>query len=657
MAGDESETNYNATVSAPVADSGGKAEPQYASAKISVWWDIENCQVPKGCDPHAIAQNITSALVKMNYCGPVSISAYGDTNRIPSSVQMGLSSTGISLNHVPAGVKDASDKKILVDMLFWAVDNPAPANYLLISGDRDFSNALHQLRMRRYTILLAQPQKASAPLVAAAKSVWLWLSLASGGAPQPKGESSHLACNHASNVERIQNPVSEPNRLNQLTVSNSEDLTMGYQNINATERVGDLKHKGKYVLKTENQPNISRSSSSAVTVSECKNNQPLKPAQSHMKLFRKAPHEFFSSSEPIVSTSRSTPNLPSNQDILGSYKRNSNEIPQDLHHPSRSSNLHMQSMSGPDIMPLPGSHTDICQEMPSYSNRSKLSSVQNSIHDIHKRHSSQYPTNVKSTPVCHLQTREDSNLSTTKSPNLGSLHAPPIGHNPHGGQASHNKNLNQRHPFSLEHTLSSTSTGILNTSFNDFRGVKGCPPASKYAQGLIDVILLTLNTLKLEKVMPTEENITDCISYGDPRYRTTDVKKALDCAIKHRMVSKQSLGLLQFYVGRNEKLWKCVNILGGSLNQYPKATWDGIKKFLISSSGRSAILASQCRYEASLILRKECLKELKLGDVLQILNTIITAKKWIIHHQSGWQPVTITLTETRDDTGSRGSGV
>ncbi|CAL5400052.1 unnamed protein product [Camellia sinensis] len=52
---------------------------QYEKAKISVWWDIENCQVPKGCDPHAIAQNISSALVKMNYCGPVSISAYGDT--------------------------------------------------------------------------------------------------------------------------------------------------------------------------------------------------------------------------------------------------------------------------------------------------------------------------------------------------------------------------------------------------------------------------------------------------------------------------------------------------------------------------------------------------------------------------------------------------
>lgn len=80
-------------------------EPQYSTAKISVWWDIENCQVPKGCDPHSIAQNIASALVKMNYGGAVSISAYGDTNRIPAYVQQALNSTGIALNHVPAGIK------------------------------------------------------------------------------------------------------------------------------------------------------------------------------------------------------------------------------------------------------------------------------------------------------------------------------------------------------------------------------------------------------------------------------------------------------------------------------------------------------------------------------------------------------------------------
>ncbi|XP_062144310.1 uncharacterized protein LOC133851756 isoform X3 [Alnus glutinosa] len=176
MVGDESGTTSS------------MAEAQYVGAKTSVWWDIENCPVPKGCDPNAIAQNISSALVKMNYCGPLSISAYGDTHRIPASTQHALSSTGIAINHVPAGVKDASDKKILVDILFWAVDNPAPANFMLISADRDFSNALHQLRMRRYNILLAQPQKASVPLMSAAKTLWLWTSLSAGGPPLSSAE-------------------------------------------------------------------------------------------------------------------------------------------------------------------------------------------------------------------------------------------------------------------------------------------------------------------------------------------------------------------------------------------------------------------------------------------------------------------------------------
>ncbi|OWM72361.1 meiosis regulator and mRNA stability factor 1-like [Punica granatum] len=194
-------------------DDGSLAEEQYSTAKTSVWWDIENCQVPRGCDAHAIAQNISSALFNRNYKGRVSISAYGDTNGIPSSVQQALSSTGIALHHVPAGVKDASDKKILVDMLLWSVDNPAPANYLLISGDRDFSNALHQLSMRRYNILLAQPQQASAPLIAAAKSVWLWISLSAGGSPSPGA--------HARGVQSPPNFQQQSSRPKQTSASES----------------------------------------------------------------------------------------------------------------------------------------------------------------------------------------------------------------------------------------------------------------------------------------------------------------------------------------------------------------------------------------------------------------------------------------------------
>ena len=59
------------------------------------------------------------------------------------------------------------------------------------------------------------------------------------------------------------------------------------------------------------------------------------------------------------------------------------------------------------------------------------------------------------------------------------------------------------------------------------------------------MVLLALNSLKVEKHMPTKANITNCIHFGDPRHCNTDVKKALDYAIEQHMVVKKNLGAVQ----------------------------------------------------------------------------------------------------------------
>ncbi|KAL5792034.1 hypothetical protein ACOSP7_000628 [Xanthoceras sorbifolium] len=636
-------TGSASTAAAPPASS--YAEPQYVTAKTSVWWDIENCHVPKSCDPHAIAQNISSALVKMNYCGPVSISAYGDTNRIPSTVQQALSSTGIALNHVPAGVKDASDKKILVDMLFWAVDNPAPSNYLLISGDRDFSNALHQLRMRRYNILLAQPQKASAALIAAAKSVWLWTSLLAGGPPLSNGESSLLANGFTTFNPEIPNlPVSEPGQVSQPMLFSSN-----------TGRV-DTKSKGKNVRKTLNQPNISRASSVPVNVQDNKNcDYSYKTEQTQAKQFKKAPHEFFGGNgEPVLSASRSNPNFfPNNPDPLGSNGNNfvgnfQNHYPQSF----RPSNFPMPHTFAQDNFRPPNSHNHGFRPVPPSSNGPRFPSAPvTNVPDIGKLSMSEFPNYAPSHPNFFPQSGEEFRISSVESPSPGSLNVPQKGHVMYSGPAIHRDNLNNRHPRGPEIPPSSSSSMVAaSASSNGTWGTQGLSQPPEYVQGLIGVILLALNSLKNEKVMPTEANITDCIRYGDSKHCNTDVKKALNCAIEHHMVVKQNLGAIQFYVRKNDKLWKCINPIGGNPNQYPKEMWDGIQKFLTSLSGRLAITASQCRYEAAMSLKKACLKELALGEVLQILNMVIGMKKWIVHHHSGWQPITITLAETKSET-------
>ncbi|XP_065859861.1 uncharacterized protein [Euphorbia lathyris] len=591
---------------------GDAAEAQYVSAKTSVWWDIENCQVPKSCDPHLIAQNISSALVKLNYCGPVSISAYGDTNRIPQYVQQALSSTGIALNHVPSGVKDASDKKILVDMLFWAVDNAAPANYLLISGDRDFSNCLHQLRMRRYNILLAQPKKASAAIVAAAKTVWLWSSLSTGGNPLSSGESIQPGSSNCTfNAVTPQSRYFEPVQSRQPVNFDSENVSLGNLHSFPNMRVGDTKSKVKYVPITSNQPAVARATSMPVTVPDTKNNDySCRPEFTQGKQFKKAPHEFFGGSEPVASANMSTPNFfPGNSDPS---RNSANNITGDS-----------QSQYAPHVRPNSFSMKQPAFVHAYHSMHSKPDDTRfslassNNVHYTGKLRISECGNFIKDAPKFPHQVLPDLQLQVKS-------------HETNRGQS------NNWYPL--------PSSSVSNTSSsNPIWANLGRSPPSEYEQGLIGIILLALDTLKAEKVMPTEANIADCIRFGEAKHHGTDVRKALDSAIEQNMVVKQKLGAMELYVGKNQKLWQCVNPIGGNPNQYPQAIWDGIEKFLTSSAGKSAILASNCRYEAALILKKACLEDLVLGDVLQLLNMIVFPKKWIIQSHSGWQPIAITL--------------
>ncbi|KAK7269473.1 hypothetical protein RIF29_22200 [Crotalaria pallida] len=685
------------------SSSSSHAEAQYTSAKISVWWDIENCQVPRDCDPHAIAQNITSALVHINYCGPVSISAYGDTTRITSSVQQALSSTGISLNHVPAGVKDASDKKILVDMLFWAVDNPAPANYLLISGDRDFSNALHQLRMRRYNILLAQPLKASAPLVAAAKSVWLWKTLLAGGPPLTNGESQQLGGNNDTTV-----PVSVSNsvQIPLQHVDTNLDANIGNQKFpNAGGRGFDYRHQGKTTAwRGPSQPNglrpvvnpapphvvgLQENRSNVNTFRPGNYNPNILPSASVPNLIRGNPDQSWSnisnqpgnhqnahSQQPWSNNSNQQGNhqnphsqqpWSNNSNQQGNHQNqnphsqqpwNNNSNQQGNHQnphsqqPSRSNSFPLQPPFAPNNSYSPNTQNFVASVVvpPRTGGPGFLARPLTNVPDIGNLNISAYPNSAhEARPVKQWsgELKQSSNTSAAPHPPVRSFDKQ-NGHTVHSTQQSYNG-----HPHRQEYRpKSSAPMGVDNVPGSGVWGSAGCPKPSEYVQSLIGVVLLALNTLKTEKIMPTESNIADCIRYGEPKYRNTDLKKALESAIEQQMVVTQNLGALQLYVGKNDKVWKCVNPIGGNPKQHSQEVWDEIQKFLSTPSGRSAIMATQCKYEAGMVIKTMCLKDHILGDVLQILNMVVTHKKWIVHHQSGWQPVNVTLSEIHSDSGA-----
>ncbi|XWS33216.1 hypothetical protein CRYUN_Cryun22dG0061900 [Craigia yunnanensis] len=155
-------------------------EEQSRHVKVSVWWDFENCHLPGGVNVFKIAHMITAAVRANGIKGPVQITAFGDIVQLSRTNQEALSSTGINLTHVPNGGKNSADRSLLVDLMYWVSQNPPPAHLFLISGDRDFACVLHKLRMNNYNILLASPESAPRVLCSAASIRWNWNALLKG---------------------------------------------------------------------------------------------------------------------------------------------------------------------------------------------------------------------------------------------------------------------------------------------------------------------------------------------------------------------------------------------------------------------------------------------------------------------------------------------
>ncbi|CAH2057664.1 unnamed protein product [Thlaspi arvense] len=74
------------------------AQPEYATAKIAVWWDMKGCPIPEGYDARRIRPNMEAAFKKLGYSGPVSIK-----KQTPDHLLRGVSSTGVALAHVIPG--------------------------------------------------------------------------------------------------------------------------------------------------------------------------------------------------------------------------------------------------------------------------------------------------------------------------------------------------------------------------------------------------------------------------------------------------------------------------------------------------------------------------------------------------------------------------
>lgn len=162
-------------------------EEESKAVKVSVWWDFENCNLPNGVNPGRVAPRVTAALRAAGIRGPLSITAFGDVVQLARPSQEDLVATGVSISHVPNSGKNSSDRSFMADLVYWIAQNPPPAHFFLISGDKDFANILHRLRMSNYNILLASPGTATTSVLCSAATImWPWEALVKGEDFSPK---------------------------------------------------------------------------------------------------------------------------------------------------------------------------------------------------------------------------------------------------------------------------------------------------------------------------------------------------------------------------------------------------------------------------------------------------------------------------------------
>ncbi|KAE8261547.1 hypothetical protein A4X03_0g3157 [Tilletia caries] len=158
--------------------------PHGSNNCCAVFWDVDNCSPPTGMSGRDVALAIRKAIQDLVVPGtsePIIVfKAYLElsSENVSSPAQVALRSelqgSGVSLLDTPkSGYKQVADQMMITDLLAFAIDHPAPARIVLISGDRDFAYPIGTLRNRGFLITLITPPAHVAPILEASAQVVL----------------------------------------------------------------------------------------------------------------------------------------------------------------------------------------------------------------------------------------------------------------------------------------------------------------------------------------------------------------------------------------------------------------------------------------------------------------------------------------------------
>ncbi|XP_071637027.1 meiosis regulator and mRNA stability factor 1 isoform X4 [Temnothorax longispinosus] len=159
---------------------------------IGVFWDIENCQVPKGRSAIAITQLIRDKF--FNGYREAEFIVVCDVQKENSQIIQELNDAQVNLIHVAATCKNAADEKLKQTIRRFADIHGSPAAIILISGDINFAADLSDLRHRKKIhVILLHKKNTSEALILCANEHYDFMELTEPlpSRPPPKGNESY----------------------------------------------------------------------------------------------------------------------------------------------------------------------------------------------------------------------------------------------------------------------------------------------------------------------------------------------------------------------------------------------------------------------------------------------------------------------------------
>ncbi|XP_063824866.1 meiosis regulator and mRNA stability factor 1 [Ostrinia nubilalis] len=142
---------------------------QQNKVPVGIFWDIENCQVPRGCSAIDVAKAIRAKfLVEGRLEGEFIVVC--DARKEAQFRLQELNDAQVNLFHVCGSQKNAADEKLRQCMRKF-IELYGPAVIVLISGDINFAADLSDFRYRKgMEVILVHKQNTSSALIACASS-------------------------------------------------------------------------------------------------------------------------------------------------------------------------------------------------------------------------------------------------------------------------------------------------------------------------------------------------------------------------------------------------------------------------------------------------------------------------------------------------------